>query len=196
MTLQDTLTLIAVVVALGLGVFGPYIAEWWREKIEKSNLIVLGDEALITNQENFDPDNHLVPGQVLNVVRLAITNDANFKAKSVEANIEEIEWDSEKRKDFIPMPLLWTHRQSIRDIYPHQTVYLDILYIRHNPELVGEQDILFAVATGQDIDNLSKFNPYGESKISIKLYQESGQITMIRANIFCKNLNVIKVTLN
>lgn len=168
-----------IVVALGI----PFLVEYLRRRPYKSNLVV--KDVIVINQDN-DPENY--EPKVLDVARIAIKNTARFKAKSVEAYIEKIVWDGEVRKDFIPMPLFWTHGQlsksgpTVRDIYPNQTVLLDILQNILDPEYVGERSVRFAVAAGQNIDTLSRVN-LGESELLIKIYQESGQVNEMRLKI-------------
>jgi hypothetical protein len=163
----------AVIVALSI----PFLVEYLRRIPNKSNLII--SDIIVINQDN-NPDEQHKP-KLLDIARLAIRNEGRFKALSVEAYIEKICEDGEVRKDFIPMPLSWTHGQlnksgpAVRDIYPNQTVLLDILQNTLDPEYVGDRSVRFAVAAGQNIDTLSKL-ALGESEVLIKIYQESGQV--------------------
>lgn len=174
-----TLGFWTIVIALVI----PFLVEYLRRRPYRSNLVV--KDVIVINQDN-DPDTY--EPKLLDVARIAIKNIARFKAESVEAYIEKIVWDGEIRRDFIPMPLFWTHGQlsksdpTIRDIYPNQTVLLDILENILDPEYVGERSVRFAVATGQNIDTLSKLN-LGESELLVKIYQKSGQVNEIHLKI-------------
>ncbi|MBK8483661.1 MAG: hypothetical protein IPL31_04755 [Saprospiraceae bacterium] len=61
--------------------------------------------------------------------RLVIENDSNNIAEQVEFDILEVKDNDTLRSNFIPAPHSWTHieNNSLRDIFPHQTVYLDII---------------------------------------------------------------------
>lgn len=139
-------------------------------------------EANIIHQE---PDTDGAPvRRLLDVGRLIIKNEGRYKASGVEAYIENISSDGEARDNFIPVPLVWTHGQlneqgpTVRDIYPNQTVYLDVFNHIYDPNYVGESTVELAVAAGHGIDSLSKMNA-GVSKMLIRLYQESGQVNSV-----------------
>lgn len=171
---QEFWTALAVIVAL----FIPWIASWLNNRPKKSKLVFKGTS--IVNQDN-NPDTKEELARLLNVGRLIIKNEGKYIAKCVEANLDQIGFDDELRDDFLPIPLFWTHGQlnkngpTIRDIYPNQTVYLDLIHHYYDPNYVGSNSVVFAVAAGQGIDNLWRMN-LGESKLFIKLYQESGQV--------------------
>jgi len=127
-----------LVVALCIGIFSPIFTEWLTRRPKKSNLVVIKVITII--QEN---NNEIEPKPPLEVSRLVIENKGKHTARIVEAYIENISDNGEIRKNFIPMPLMWTHGQlfhdgwaTSRDIYPNQTVYLDILNYVYNPEYV------------------------------------------------------------
>lgn len=176
----------AVVIALAIGILSPPLSEWWRRRPEKSNLVIegvvvtnQGDEAMIAESE---------PMALLDVGRLIIKNKGLFKAKSVEAYIENITEDGELREDFVPMPLMWTHGQlnkdgpTIRDIYPNQTVYLDIFNNMLDREMSADRSVLLAVGAGHGVPSLSQ-GALGESVLLLKLYQESGQVVQVKLKI-------------
>lgn len=54
-------------------------------------------------------------------------------------------------------------------------MYLDLFNYLYDPEYVGNNSVIFAVAAGQGVDNLWRMN-LGESELFIKFYQESGQV--------------------
>ena len=139
----------------------------------------------VVNQDNAETADEKHMRHLLNVGRIIIHNAGSHKASSVEAYIEKIIFDGKLREDFFPMPLVWAHGQlnrlgpTVRDIYPNQTVYLDIINHVYDEYYVHEDSVDFAVAAGHGIDNLSRMN-LGESELFIKLYQESGQVDEIR----------------
>lgn len=105
-----------------------------------------------------------------------------------------------ERGDFIPMPLVWTHGHlnkngpTIRDIYPNQTVYLDVFNHIYDNGYADDNIVSFAVATGHNTDNLSGVTS-GQSKILIKLYQESGQVTKICLKVNWDGKNVPELSI-
>lgn len=169
------ITLLAVVVAL----VTPWIIEYLNNKPKKSNLQAVGISIVDQAGETHGDwkEEHCVG-------RLVLTNTGKFVAKSVTANLEKIFYDEEERENFFPAPLKWTHGQlnkdgeTVRDIYPNQTVYLDV-YNYFSDERYEDVPVNFAVGGGVEIHNLSVMN-YGKSVIYIKLYQESGQVEEIR----------------
>ncbi|MCW1887973.1 MAG: hypothetical protein KIH67_000245 [Candidatus Moranbacteria bacterium] len=65
----------------------------------------------------------------LKVWRMAIKNVGNEVAEDVQATTLKVFDDGEERRNFLPVPLRWTHfnqNQMKRDILPGQTVFLDI----------------------------------------------------------------------
>lgn len=188
----------AVVVALAIGIFSPPLTEWWRRRPEKSNLVIEG--AVVTNQGDAASIEEPTIMALLDVGRIIIRNGGRFKAKAVEAYIETIVDSGEIREDFFPMPLLWTHGQlnkdgpTVRDIYPNQTVYLDIFNHMLNREMVGDRSVSLTVAAGNDVPAFSR-GALGESVLLVKLYQESGQVTTARIKVVWNGREVPKMTL-
>lgn len=193
-SIPDWLTAIgtvgAVIVALGVN--------WWNNKPKKSNLIVKGIS--IVNQDNAETEEEKNSPRLLSVGRIIIHNNGKYKASSVEACIEKIYFEGKEREDFFPMPLVWTHGQlnkkghTIRDIYPNQTVYLDIFNQIYDNYYVGENIVKLAVAAGLDNDNLSGMN-LGESELLIKLYQESGQVNEIHLKTVWDSKNIPTISI-
>lgn len=176
---QEFWTAAATIVAL----FMPLLVIWLNNRPKKSNLVFEGTS--IVHQDSMPEEEHV--RKLLDVGRLIITNKGGNKARMVEAYIDKIISDGDEREDFFPMPIVWTHGQlnkngpTIRDIYPNQTVYLDVFDYFLDPGYVGNSSVLFAVAAGHGVDNLSKMNS-GESEILIKFYQESGQVDQVWIN--------------
>ncbi|MDR3571375.1 MAG: hypothetical protein P4L81_04220 [Candidatus Pacebacteria bacterium] len=188
----------AVVVALAIGILSPPLSEWWRRRPEKSDLVVQG----VTVTPHRDPSevDDSESMAILHVGRVIIENKGAFTARSVEAYIESIIDSGDRREDFFPMPLLWTHGQlnkdgaAVRDIYPHQTVYLDIFNNMLDREMLADRSLRLAVAAGNDVAALSR-GALGESVLVVKLYQESGQVTEIRLKTAWDGRDVPKLTL-
>lgn len=175
---QEFWTAAAVMTAILI----PWCIEIYRNKPKKSKLVF--EKFIITPNANFS-DEHYQSEQILNVGRLAIKNCGKYKAKSVEAYIDRIVLDDgEVRKDFLPMPLLWTHgtvnakSPTTRDIYPNQVVYLDIFNYILDDSVVNNNIVRFAFAAEVQYDNLSHLY-VGRSLITVKLYQESGQVSTL-----------------
>ena len=190
---QEFLTALAVIIAL----FTPWIVNWLNNRPKKSKL-VFKDTSVVSQDNNPDSEEELV--RLLKVGRLIIKNEGEFIAKSVEAYIDRIKFDDELRDDFFPIPLFWTHGQlnktgpTIRDVYPNQTVYLDLFNYLYDPEYVGNSSVVFAVAAGQGVDNLWRMN-LGESELFIKFYQESGQVEEVCVKAVWDGKNVPTVSI-
>jgi hypothetical protein len=154
---SEFITAIGILVAILL----PWLLYLKEHKQKRSKLIFV--EEVISQDSN--PDTKMEMG------RLIIANQGN-KAVAVEAYIEKIEG----RKDFIAMPLAWTHRPAdiARDIYYHQTVRLDIFKFFSNPTNTYDS-ILLQVTVGAGVKNLSEINP-GKSEFLLRIYQENGQV--------------------
>lgn len=173
-TSQTFWTALAVLVAL----VTPWIVNWLAAKPKKSKLIF--KKTTVVNQDR-NPDTNEDLVRLLNVGRVAIKNEGKYIARSVEAYIDRINFDGMLRENFIPMPLQWTHGElnkngpTIRDIYPNQTVFLDLFNHLYDSGFAKNNSVVFAVASGQGVDDLSRMN-LGESELVIKLYQESGQV--------------------
>ena len=115
------------------------------------------------------------------VGRIAVKNNSPNIAKFVEAYVEEItDTDSgtqRQRKNFLPFPLAWTHvfvgpnLGTIRDIQGNQTVYLDIFVTKN------KQYSLQTPIKGPGLDQFCELTK--DSKLKIKIYQESGQVVSI-----------------
>jgi len=180
---QEFWTASATIVAL----FVAFFTIWWSNKPKKSNLKVEG--VSIVNQDPAQEEDEKNLSRLLNVGRIVIKNLGKYKAQSVEAYIEKINFQGKEREDYFPIPLFWTHGQlnkygpTVRDIYPNQTVYLDIYNHIYTDEYDGNSIVKFAVAAGDNLENLSRAN-LGESEVIIKMYQESGQVDHIHLNIY------------
>jgi hypothetical protein len=166
--LLEVLTLATIIVAL----VTPYITNHLSNKPKKSKLKL--EKFDIVNQDN--GDNYYMG-------RLIIKNEGKFIAKSVEPYLDNVK-SSESKKYFFPVPLKWTHSElnsinpSVRDIYPNQTVYLDLFYYEKNSEKAK-----FIIAAGKGLNDLETVS-MGKNEISIVFYQESGQKDEFDLEIF------------
>lgn len=185
----------AVIVALAVAVLSPVYIDYLNRRPKKSNLLL--HDVMVRNQDN-DPT--VYEPKVLDIGRLVITNMGKFSAKSVQAYIERISDDGERREDFIPMPLTWTHGHLnptgaiTRDIYPNQTVYLDVFLNVLDIEVVHDRSVLLSVGTGREVDSFSKV-ALGQSELKIRLYQESGQVSEANIKIGWDGVNVPTIEL-
>lgn len=120
--------------------------------------------------------------------RLLITNNGHWRAKSVNAVVEEIKTDDTPKKNYLPSPLPWTHQrspQTVRDIQRRQPVYLDLIEYK----LENKSHILRLLSDEiKDLPNLSRFEN-GLKELKIGLYQQSGQVINIRLSFEWDGIN-------
>ncbi len=166
------LTFLAVIVAL----LTPWIIHWLERRPKKSNIIALGVNVADQSNNTYEVREE----NTLYVGRLIIKNKGNHLAKSAEVYLEKVFDQEIERKNFFPIPLRWTHGQlrespTVRDIYPNQVAYLDIFNYYFEPNFVGNRLAKFVVGAGWNYDDLTLIST-GESRILLKLYQESGQV--------------------
>src|SRR3989344_5155347 len=152
-------TIIASITALGIAIWG----RWLRSLPFRPELKIV--DLISRNQ---------TPS--LNLWRLVIKNIGNDTAKNVQVDIIEVVDDGKKlRKNFLPLPLRWTHLdKECRDILPDQTVYLDLFeHINRGPLGNIQHFVRFGTRYAQEIQHFCFLNP-GKSKVKIKLFQENG----------------------
>jgi hypothetical protein len=142
------------------------------------------------------PNSYRQYGELV-VGRVILKNFGRFPAIDVEADTDALEIGDETRTDFLSCPLNWTHSQiyhqnnnyhPLRNIYPGQSVHLDIF----NYEL-NSRTLRLAVIVCRDIDNYSKLE-IGENKLRIKLYQDSGQVVLLKLKIVWDGENIPTIT--
>ncbi|MBI2621991.1 MAG: hypothetical protein HYW63_05110 [Candidatus Levybacteria bacterium] len=153
-------TIIASLTALVIAIWGRGLKRLgYKPKIEIVDLI----------QNNQNPS--------LDLWRLVIKNSGNDTAKKVQVDIVEVFDDGNKvRKNFLPIPLRWTHLDTeSREILPNQTVYLDLFeHINRGKDITNLQFFLrFGSRYAQEIKDFC-FLEEGDSKINLKIFQESG----------------------
>jgi len=111
-------------------------------------------------------------GQSQWIYRLEFINDSKYIAKNVEMYIQEIYDDGNIFRDnFIPSPLRWTHRDARpRDIFPKQTVLLDIFEVKFRPQ----EPIILAAPNLDGLKSMKDIRA-GKTGLILKYYQENGQ---------------------
>jgi hypothetical protein len=156
---QVIVQLCAVLTALIIALFSPYIIERWKRKFKKSNIDVI-DILEIHQNSKYNG-------------RLIIKNNSKARALNVEAYVEYISDNGKLREGFLPVPLNWTHGHltnslNSRYINGYQTVHLDIYCF----DSVNKKVLL------QTPINIAQFNEIknGKTELRIKLYQESGDV--------------------
>jgi hypothetical protein len=115
------------------------------------------------------------------IYRLIVKNDSKYIAKKVEIDIDEvIDDDNNPRKNFLSAPHNWTHRDdsSLRDIFPHQIAYLDIVTINQ----VENQFIALYARILWNIPDMSIIKP-GTTILKFKYYTENGQTDDIKLQV-------------
>jgi len=150
-----------VVVSLFVALVATWVADWLRRKPTKTNIKFIKAKTFPQVEES------LVMG------RLVGKNYSNKKAVSVEAYIEAIEDNGVPRKDFLPVPLHWTHYQLneeliLKNICGNQYFYLDIF----NFHTVFKYLKLCTPITG--IGNYTNLKE-GLTELTVRIYQASGQ---------------------
>jgi len=103
--------------------------------------------------------------------RLSIRNKGRETAKSVQIDVTKIIDEGKKRKNFIPVPLRWTHYNcESRDILPKQTVNIDVL---EHISKIGNEKVKLITNHGGGVDDFEVIKN-GYSKITITVYLENG----------------------
>ena len=158
---------LASLVALGIALFGEPVRRIWIRTTLKASKVV----------------SHVQGSGDLIVYRLLITNIGNHKAEDVEATVERLDDDGSERKNFLPVPLGWTHAHAyvkspvLRDVSPKQKVYLDLCeFIQSQREGQGfsEAVLRLRAEAGQEIPAFNRLKP-GKTKLFLKAYQADGK---------------------
>lgn len=103
----------------------------------------------------------------LKVWRLSLKNTGNDIAYNVQANTISIFDKGEERRNFLPIPLRWTHLNQLqmdRNILPGQTVYLDIFEdvsndLNEEDSLIPSHTIRLASEFGTNIPDFTYLYP-------------------------------------
>lgn len=174
--------MIASVTALGIAIFNePFLNKFVR----KSNLLVK------------DVTSHVQGDGELIVFRLLITNEGAYRARDVEVNVDQVFDGSTIRRNFLPVPLGWTHAHAAgisltRDIHPNQSVYLDVCnYIKRDKDSV----LRLSLKAGSEIKDFSLLKA-GSTKLVLKAYQDSGQTVEINLLVTWDGINKPSAVVN
>lgn len=150
--------LITSIVALLIALFNEPIRKIWRI----TNLEV---KSVRENEQN---------NQTI-YYRLVAKNTGNTTIRDAEIYIEKVIDDYTERKNFLPVPLRWTHSSAYmtagvyRNIHPGQTVLLDFCEYIADKKLVK----LF-LSAGGEVNDYSIIKA-SRTKLFLNIYQESGQ---------------------
>lgn len=173
--------------ALLIALFGEPIRRWWI----KTTLKVIR----ITS--------HIQGGGGLIVYRLLISNEGNHKAQDVEVTVEKLFEDNNERKNFLPVPLGWTHAGAylkspvVRDIHLKQPVYLDLcefIYPQRDGQGVTDAVLRLRAEAGQEIPDFNRLKK-GKTRLMLKAYQADGKPLPVNVNIEWDGNNKPKINL-
>jgi len=120
------------------------------------------------------------------VTRLLLKNEGSVSAREVEAYVEEIFDNGEKRESFIPVLLRWTHShvregsRYMRDIHAKQSCYLDVAEL--GAAAVGYKVVLRPDWAAREYGAYSRLKE-GRTELVIRLYNASGRTTTVRLQI-------------
>lgn len=165
-------SVIASVVALSIAIWGWKMRKWFkRPKFE-----VIGIKKYKQSE-------------ILNVWRILIKNCGNDIAENVEAEIMEIFEDEEKRKNFLPSPLRWTHRQDTNDkftkynpnrnITPGQIAFLDLF------DEIHKDGIRIRIASILLLDNIEDFSRIRNGKTIVRVAVFQKEFKPAHIEILC-----------
>lgn len=118
-------TLAAVIVALIIAIWGEYL--------RLPSKISIKAVKIVQNSQAYASENELI------IYRLIIKNIGKILAKGVRCNLESIDEGNDgklhPRKNFISIPLNWTHFGVNRDIAIHEEAYLDVVQIKFGQDI-------------------------------------------------------------
>lgn len=158
------------IIALLIAIFSEPFKKWWH----KSSLSFA--QPLMVKQTS-----------TLQVCRIPIRNSGikafTYTAQDVEVNVEEIYDNGEKRSDFVPSPLRFTHQNTSRNIAVNQTVLLDLFeWISSTQRKNANSSIKIAAPNINGLPDM----PYietGTTILHLHLFQQSGQDIKRRVKI-------------
>lgn len=124
------------------------------------------------------------------VTRLLLKNEGSVSARDVEAHVEEIFDGDDKRENFVPVPLRWTHGQdrpgspSIRDIHADQSCHLDIADVVR-PTYMGQSSemvLCVPVEAARIVKDFCTLKA-GRTRLGIAIYNASGRTTRVQVSV-------------
>jgi hypothetical protein len=105
--------------------------------------------------------------------RIAIRNSGKEVARNVQVDVTSISDNGIKRKNFLSIPLRWTHLNcENRDILPNQIAYIDV--IEHKTKPNSKNEVVKIISRcGGGVDDFEILQP-GKSRIILTFYEKSG----------------------
>lgn len=166
----------------------PYIQDGLSRKPNKSKLRI--EDVRIYDQS---PDNEYLqlcgqPQYWESFGRIRIYNGGEHTAKNVGANVEKVIHNGKEDKDFLPLPLIWTHTVNgiSRDILPKQSVYLDVIHLFASDDTDSYMSDI-ATPVRRNDDTGGYYIGVGETLLDLVIYQESGQVVRKRVKVVKKD---------
>lgn len=163
---------VGLVVSPGVAVLGEVVRRWaFRPEIRAVQLVS-------TDQI------------VSKITRLLLKNEGSVSARDVEAHVEEIFDGDDKRENFVPVPLRWTHGQdrpgspSIRDIHADQSCHLDIADVMR-PIYMGQPSVMVLCVPVEAVRRLKNlcWLKAGRTRLGIAIYNASGRTTRVQVSV-------------
>jgi hypothetical protein len=170
-------------VCLGiLAIFGEQI----RNAIFKPNLQPADNPVKTLQLTPFRKSDGLIYNEKFSFYRLPIKNFGNSTAREVRVLLTY----TQTVKDFIPVPLSWTHwSKSTRDVSVGETAYLDVLRKR---EALEDIEFCWPPEAGTPVEQkLSIFDPrHGD--LILQFYERDRTVGTVRLR-FSKEDNLLKI---
>lgn len=175
----------AVLVALLLGIWG----DWFKQFFFTANLKVPVSEVLINDQQyqpplqksDLDGPVWQPPTIIQPMVRLFFINEGNSTARDVEVYVTKIYDKGVLRKNFLPVPLPWTHDgKTIRNFHPKQFGYLDFCWAI-NAFNIGDYPKLILIA-GNNVHNYEDIYT-DQTNFELTIFQKSGKVKNILVSL-------------
>lgn len=153
-------TLLAVFSALGIAIYGRSLGEW-RYK---------SDLRIVKPLENIQPESNHTTGQT----RLLIKNEGNAISEDVEVYVNKLLDNGHERRNFLPVPLYWTHwGSSKRNFHPNQFGYLDLC---RRAEINDPNEIpKLVLQAGAGVSTYENIRS-GKTELELIFFQKSGEI--------------------
>lgn len=140
---------------------------------------------LLDRIRKFTEKTNLVSGEIIKNLqgpsyhfRLPLTNQSDYVARKVEVDVEKIIDDNGEERKIVPTPLDWTHKEEQRDIFPHQTAFLNICEAQQE---VGKFIKIRAVRI-MHLEEMVVIKK-GVTRVTLRFYQENGQTGEIKLKI-------------
>lgn len=177
-TVQALIALFASVTALIIATYHDRLREFGRPK-EK---IIILNEAIYNQQTSWK--------STQSYTRLAIYNDGDGVAESVEVTIEKVSINHHPNSNFVSTPIRWTHldHYGSASISPKQSRLVDLCYIN---DIFSSKRIPRLVVKGEGFDEWGIIYT-GVTNLQISISLRSGYVTKYSANLYWQE-NRLKV---